>query len=326
MAMERAARRPRTMRSRLMLEVASELVLGDVPGLDAEWPYHQVEVRLREQGGEDWRLAFYASDGPDSIDAVMSGKATFAICNPGGVLAMAVRGKGPFPKPLPLRAIMVLPQFDQLGFGVLERTGLTTIADIQKERYPLKISVRGQGDHSLHLVTDEVFRVHGFSLKDVISWGGEVRYDNEMPNGPSRLGALQRGEIDCVIDEAMPMWASRAVDFGTHFLEIDEVHLQELEAMGLPRVAITQEEWPKLKRDVWTISFSGWPVFCREDLADDVVTAFCVGLENRKDRIPWYGEGPLRLDLMCKDTREGPLAIPLHPAAEGFWRQRGYLS
>ncbi len=29
---------------------------------------------------------------------------------------------------------------------------------------------------------------------------------------------------------------------------------------------------------------------------------------------------------MCKDTVEGPMGIPLHPAAERFWREQGYLS
>lgn len=75
-----------------------------------------------------------------------------------------------------------------------------------------------------------------------------------------------------------------------------------------------------------------WPPSTLDDIVewggddDDIVTTFCAALEVRKDRIPWYGEGPMRLDLMCKDTREGPLSIPLHPAAERFWRARGYLS
>jgi hypothetical protein len=69
-----------------MLEVASELVAGEVPGLEEEWPYHQVDIRLREQGGNDWRLCFFASDGPNAVDSIMSGEASVAICNPGGVL------------------------------------------------------------------------------------------------------------------------------------------------------------------------------------------------------------------------------------------------
>jgi len=73
------------------------------------------------------------------------------------------------------------------------------------------------------------------------------------------------------------------------------------------------------------VDFSGWPVFCLESTPDNMVRAFCAGLDNRKDRIPWYGEGPMRLDLMVKDTKEAPMLIPLHPAAEVFWRERGYL-
>jgi len=48
-------------------------------------------------------------------------------------------------------------------------------------------------------------------------------------------------------------------------------------------------------------------------------------LEARKDRILWQGQGPLPLEHMCRDTPEGPLDLPLHPAAERFWRAQGYL-
>ena len=71
--------------------------------------------------------------------------------------------------------------------------------------------------------------------------------------------------------------------------------------------------------------FSGWPVYTHAATPDDVVTGFCQALEGCKDRIPWQGEGPLPLERMCKDSPEGPLDIPLHPAAEQFWRERGYL-
>ena len=62
-------------------------------------------------------------------------------------------------------------------------------------------------------------------------------------------------------------------------------------------------------------------------MAGDTGSAVWAALEARKDRLPpGTGEGPLPLDVMCKDTAEGPLGIPLHPAAERFWREQGYLS
>ena len=60
-------------------------------------------------------------------------------------------------------------------------------------------------------------------------------------------------------------------------------------------------------------------------LYDDLVTAFCRSVEARKDKIPWYGQGPMDLKAMVSDTTEAPMTIPLHPAAKRFWQQQGYL-
>ena len=111
-------RTPVIMRSRLMLETVSELVAAN------EWRDKQVMILMRPQGDKEWRTRFFASDAPGSIDAVASGEADIAICNPGGVLGMALKGRGPYKTPIPLRSIMVIPQFDQLGFAVTAKTGL----------------------------------------------------------------------------------------------------------------------------------------------------------------------------------------------------------
>src|SRR5439155_16260527 len=143
-------RGPVTMRSMLMLEVASEL------SRTGPWLNKQAKILMREQGAKDWALSLFASDAPGSIDEIVSGDADFAICNPGGVLAMAYRGAGPYKEPIPLRAIMVIPQFDQFGFAVHESTGLKSLADLRDRKYPLKVSVRGQRDHSVHMIASQV--------------------------------------------------------------------------------------------------------------------------------------------------------------------------
>jgi TRAP-type uncharacterized transport system substrate-binding protein len=76
---------------------------------------------------------------------------------------------------------------------------------------------------------------------------------------------------------------------------------------------------------VRTIDFSGWPLFCHAEATDELVERFCAGIEDRKDRIPWEGPGPLPLERMCGSHPDAPLDVPLHPAAERFWREQGYL-
>ena len=58
---------------------------------------------------------------------------------------------------------------------------------------------------------------------------------------------------------------------------------------------------------------------------DGIVRQLCAGLDARKHLIPWEQPGPLPVERMCLDAPDTPLDVPLHPAAERFWRERGYL-
>jgi TRAP-type uncharacterized transport system substrate-binding protein len=110
-----------------------------------------------------------------------------------------------------------------------------------------------------------------------------------------------------------------------NFLSLDEEILQQLEKWGLRRGTITKTNFPKLRADVPTLDFSGWPIYTNESTPDGIVTDFCRALEQSKERIPWAQDRPLPLATMVRDTPEGHLEAPLHPAAELFWRERGYL-
>jgi hypothetical protein len=238
----------------LVLEVASELVD------QASWKERQVRVSLRQQGADEWPITLFASDGPAAIDQVARGEVQLAIINPAGFLALAARGTGPFAAPIPLRAITVIPSPDQLAFAVTRRTGLKSFREIRETRYPLRISLRGQTDHALHPVVKEVFAAAGLSLEDIRSWGGQVRYDDGLPQNENRLGAVARGEVDMVIDEAVRGWVNAAAGAGMRVLPLEEPMLARLEILGLRRAVIPNTSYPNLQQDVPTLDFSGFAV------------------------------------------------------------------
>jgi TRAP-type uncharacterized transport system substrate-binding protein len=55
------------------------------------------------------------------------------------------------------------------------------------------------------------------------------------------------------------------------------------------------------------------------------VTQICAGLDARKARIAWEEPGDLPVERMAREALDTPQCVPLHPAAERFWRSRGYL-
>ncbi len=310
---------PSITRSRLVLEVASEIVGKK------EFPYRQAKLSLREQGPGSWKLNFLGSDTPDAIEEVARREADIAIINPAGPLTLAYKGTGPFKEPVPVRIITVIPSLDQFAFAVTGRTGLTSLSDLRDRHYPLKVSLRDQRNPSDHFVINQILSEAGFSLDDITSWGGTVRYDPGIPS-QNRIGLVERGEVDAIFDESIDSWGDRALDLGMRFLSFGEPILKRLETMGFRRATVTKADHPKLSADIETLDFSGWPIFTHAKAPDSLVTSFCEALEARKESIPWQGEGALPLEHMCRDSVDGPLDVPLHPAAKSFWRARGYLT
>ena len=311
---------PVTVRSRFMLEVASELAAMQ------EWPHKQVQVSMRDQVGGDWAMTLLASDSPAALPRVVNGEAQVAILNPSVVLALASRGTGPFKQPADLRAITVIHSYDQLAFVVAGSVGVSSLAEIRDRRLPLRVSLRGQADHSVHMVVDEVLAAYGFSLNDMVSWGAHIEHHPGVNDILGKVDKVERGELDAIFDEGIMAWIDKGLGVGMRVLPLEEDILQKMEGMGFRRGTIEKRLYPGLTEDVPALDFSGFTVYTRADVPDQAVRSICQALEVRKDRIPRdSGPGPLPLHEMCMDTPGGPLTIPLHPAAEQFWREQGYI-
>ena len=114
-----------TIRSRVVLEVASELAGR------RDHPYAQAKVLMRPAKGDKvWRLGLFGTGTNEGIDEVVGGQSHLAMANPAEALALAHRGAGMFPKPLPVRAIAVIPSHDQCLFGVRSDYGITHVEEI----------------------------------------------------------------------------------------------------------------------------------------------------------------------------------------------------
>ena len=103
---------PITTRTQVMLEIASRMAT-----VQEDRQFGQAKIYLRKQGTTGWPVCLFASNTAEGIDAVVKREADVAIVNPTTPLALAVRGKGPYATPQPVRAIAVIPSQDQYVFA-----------------------------------------------------------------------------------------------------------------------------------------------------------------------------------------------------------------
>jgi TRAP-type uncharacterized transport system substrate-binding protein len=290
-------------------------------------PYREALVHLQSQAGKKQTLALTASSTVDTVTRVVKGELDLAFLNPSSALTVAYTGKGShFTNPQPVRAIAVLPSLDQCLIAVKESIGITHIEEIGRRKLPLRISVRGTATHWLHCMLDDIFRAAGFSSEDLRLWGGELRQEGKIPApGDGKFQSVARGDLDGIFDEGPVRWANAATQAGMRVLQMTESTAARLEAIGYRRAWLEPSDYPLLPERVLTLDFSGWPLFVHADADGGAVAAICAGLESRKEQIPWEGTGPLPLSLMCRGGEGAPLDVPLHPAAEAYWKTHGYL-
>lgn len=305
-----------TIRSKLMLEVAAEMVLGQ--------PNRYTQIKISPQV-DDGTLPIHltAASTTQGIEDVVAGRASTGIANPATMLSLAYRGRGPFKTPQPVRAIAVIPSLDHCMMAVTRESGLTYFEDIPAKRYPLRIAAREIVDHCMFNVLDDVMAACGFSMDDVRSWGGDLRH--VLHSRSERLAFVGPDAANAIYDEAVHNWIDDAVGAGMTILTFQESTLRKLQALGYRPGVLRKSMYPCLPHDIVTLDFSGWTIYVRDDAPDWLVTRFCAGLEARKHAIPWQEPGPLPVERMCREGEDTPCDVPLHPAAEAFWRKQGYI-
>lgn len=271
----------------------------------------------------------FTTGGFDAIKAVADGEFSLAWVNPSVQLTMAYRGKGPFPKRLPLRAIAVFPSYDVMGFAVRESTGITSLSQIRKERFPLKVSIRraekaARKEDSTMFTVAEVLRAAGFTLEDIRRWGGAI-HPTTRPTDPARRAGIENGVVDAVFDEGIKSWARTALENGFRFLPVEGSILKHMTALGYRATHMTKAEFPGISAEIQTLDFSGWPMIVRADMPEKLAYALCETIQKRKDLMPTDNYKPLDVAQLCANDGETPYDVPLHPGAARFYRERGYL-
>jgi TRAP-type uncharacterized transport system substrate-binding protein len=268
-----------------------------------------------------------ATGAPHLARSVADGSLDLAIVNPSALLTQAVRGVGLFDSPLPLRMVANYPSWDRFAFMVNPVAGIRSLADIRDRRMPLRLSTREDRNHSSRMLIEQVFRLYGFSLADLESWGGSLQL-NTGPGDERRMSAMRAGTIDAIFDEGLVRWFDAALDAGFQPIAPEPDIFTALEGLGWRKVVIPAGRYRHLREDYPCIDFSGWPLYTRASLPDEDVYKICAAIHAREKQIQWEDDNPWApfegIRQIGTETESTPMDVPLHPGAERWFRDNGY--
>jgi uncharacterized protein len=315
------------MNGPLKLSIAATSKRVDIANVVSLTFFNNVQLPAQSQldVAMGWRDSELGGTGPAIL--VDKKRYDFGFGNPVGLSRMAYLGRGFYKNKIPLRAIGVFPTWDRLIFAVREDSGIQSIKDIKKQKYPLRISTRRKGKLQTTLyVIEEVLKAYGIRLSDIETWGGKIM-PAASPSSPERNIAIRSGTADAVFDEGVKSWGATALDAGMRFLPVDEGVLRQIEKIGFPSAILTRKHYPKMDRDIRTVDFSGWTFFCHADLPSEIAynMAKAVDLCYKQIPVDHFDKRPMTIREFCRGGEAGQLNIPLHPGAKKYFRERGYL-
>ena len=248
---------------------------------------------------------------------VVAGNIDMAFVNPSGLLTQAYRGVGLFEKPLPVRIVANYPSWDQFAIVAHRRTGLKTVQDIRDSKYPLKISVREDPTHSSLVLIDQIFAAYGFGLEDLVGWGGKLMLTGSPKHEEKRMKPIREGTLDALADEGLGAWFDEALRHEYEPLDFSEACFDAVCKLGWRRVKVAaRKPYRSLARDYDCFDFSGWPIYTRESMPEDVVYKVCAAIAARAAEIPWEDRSWSGIAQPFTETVATPMDVPLHRGAE----------
>src|SRR3954451_10106319 len=240
----------------IRLSIAATSKRVDIANLVALTFFNNVELPPASQldVAMGWRDSELGGTGP--LNLVGRKKYDFAFGSPVGITRMGFLGRGFYKNKIPLRAIGVFPTWDRLIFAVRKDSGLESLEDIKRQKYPLRISTRRPGRLQTTLyVIEEVLKVYDMSLREIQKWGGEILIA-ASPSSEDRKDHIISGKADAVFDEGVKSWGPVALDSGMRFLPINDSAARRLEKLGFASAELTQEHYSQLQGDIRCIDFS----------------------------------------------------------------------
>ena len=203
----------------------------------------------------------------------------------------------------------------------LVTTGDITFESMAASKPSMAVATGPTGSTELFML-GEVLAAYGMSADDISDWGGSV----QLLNTSERSDGWSNRQFDMVNFFINPP-ASQVVQLmsnrpDSRIMTVSDAVAEKLmEDWGMLKVTIPAGTYPNQDADVITLGMP-YIYFATTDLDDDFVYNFTKAIAENKERLvaTHASFGDWQPEAMAQGV-----GIPLHPGAERYYRERGWI-
>jgi len=165
-----------------------------------------------------------------------------------------------------------------------------------------------------------IFQQYGYTLDDIVAGGG--KHWHIAPNAWEIEKDIADKTVDLIIGHAAYTAPYRMVgEAGFQYVSLEEPVLQALEKLGFTRLVVKPGDYPYVKEPINTVELNDQVIVCRADVSDDVIYEITKSIDGHKKGMTDAAGGQVDPIENQWETK----VVPLHPGAERYYREAGYI-
>ena len=221
-------------------------------------------------------------------------------------------GKGPFKN---LRLVAKIEDPFYFLIAIKKDSGIKSFDQIKKQQMPVRIMGI---DGNMKSVLD----FYGISADDIKAWGGKYGVSlDEALNG--NFDIISGFLASPAMNPESSFWTSISQKYDLHFLELPDELLQTIVDNNVDAELVDAQQCllNGLDRRIKTVGRSGEAFFIRDDAPEQAAYDLAKAIDENRGQLKWY----IRIYSYDQNTVWQNFGVPLHPGAERYYREVGYL-
>lgn len=196
-----------------------------------------------------------------------------------------------------------------------KETGIKDLAVIKQRQMPVRI-MGADGN----MMT--ILKYYGITVEDIKSWGGKTG----VP-----LEEALKGDFDIIagflgspaMNPESSFWTTLSQKFDLYFLELPEDLLKLIAEQNIDAefVEVQNSLLRGVNRRIKTLGRSGEAVFARDDTPEQAAYDLARAIDENRGALKWF----IRVYTYDTKTVWQNFGVPLHPGAERYYREAGYM-
>jgi hypothetical protein len=248
-----------------------------------------------------------------------NGPIDFGITS-GTNVAYAYQGKFDYTKDGPRKGLRLIARIELPQYALLAAkasSGITDLRQIKERKLPVKILT---SESATNL---PILQYYGIAKKELESWGGSyVLYSGAVPVDLDNFDVIIASNVYLGdAPEVKPYYLISARHSLRYFDMPEDLRDTMVQTLGFQKVDLPRSLFRGVDRPMKSVGISAQVVYSRDDLPADFAYTIAKTLDEHRDLFRWV-HMPLSYDP--RTVAELP-PVPLHPGAERYYREAGYL-